>query len=81
MKAAAHAYGEVFGKEPVYGREGGSIPVVGEFQKHLGLETVLLGFGLNSDQIHSPDERFYLPNFRRGIQTAIVFLKEYAKLA
>ncbi len=81
MKAAAHAYGEIFGKEPVYGREGGSIPVVGEFQKHLGLETVLMGFGLNSDQIHSPDERFYLPNFRRGIQTAIVFLKEYANLA
>ncbi len=79
MKAAAAAYEQVFGKRPVYMREGGSIPVVGEFQTYLGLETVLMGFGLPGDRIHSPNERFYVPNFYKGIQTSIRFLEEYAE--
>ena len=76
MKAAVTAYTETFGKEPVFMREGGSIPVVGQFQEYLGLETVLMGFGLPDDRIHSPNERFYLPNFFKGIETSIRFLSE-----
>ncbi|MCI0395309.1 MAG: dipeptidase [Chloroflexi bacterium] len=81
MKAAAAAYERVFGRKPVYMREGGSIPVVGLFQRYLGMQTVLMGFGLTDDRIHSPNERFYLPNYYRGIETAIHFLAEYAKRA
>jgi acetylornithine deacetylase/succinyl-diaminopimelate desuccinylase-like protein len=80
MQAASAAYTSVFGNEPIYMREGGSIPVVSQFQRHLGLETVLMGFGLPGDRIHAPNERFYLPNFYRGIQTSIRFLANYADL-
>ena len=79
MKAAKKAYTAGFGKEPVFMREGGSIPVVAEFQEHLGLETVLMGFGLPTDALHSPNENFHLPNFYRGIETSIHFLTEYGK--
>ena len=79
MKAASKAYTAAFGQEPVFMREGGSIPVVSAFQTHLGLETVLMGFGLPSDQIHAPNERFYLPNFYRGIETSIHFLQNLAE--
>ena len=75
MQTAAKAYATAFGQEPVFMREGGSIPVVSEFQAHLGVETVLMGFGLPGDQIHAPNERFYLPNFYRGIETSIHFLQ------
>lgn len=78
MQTAAKAYAAAFGQEPVFMREGGSIPVVSEFQAQLGLETVLMGFGLPSDQIHAPNERFYLPNFYRGIETSIHFLQNLA---
>lgn len=80
MQAAAAAYTESFGKEPVFMREGGSIPVVGLFQNHLGVETVLMGFGLHDDRIHSPNERFYLPNYYRGIETSIRFLQKYGNV-
>ena len=80
MKAAVSAYQAAYGKEPVLMREGGSIPVVGEFQTHLGLETVLMGFGLPDDCIHAPNERFYLPNFYRGIETSIHFLLMYGEM-
>ena len=79
MKAASSAYAQVFGREPVFMREGGSLPVISQFQQHLGVETVLMGFGLPDDRIHSPNERFYLPNYYRGIQTSIHFLAEYAR--
>jgi acetylornithine deacetylase/succinyl-diaminopimelate desuccinylase-like protein len=81
MRAAAAAYTEVFGAEPIYVREGGSIPVVSQFQNYLGMETVLMGFGLPGDRIHAPNERFYLPNFYRGIETAVRFLHGYAELS
>ncbi|MCA9968995.1 MAG: M20/M25/M40 family metallo-hydrolase, partial [Anaerolineales bacterium] len=81
LQAAAGAYDSAFGKPPVFMREGGSIPVVGQFQAHLGLETVLMGFGLRDDRIHSPNERFYLPNFYRGIETSMRFLEAYAQLS
>lgn len=77
LQAAAAAYQVVFDRQPVYMREGGSIPVVAHFQTHLGLETVLMGFGLPDDRIHAPNERFHLPNFYRGIETAIHFLTIY----
>jgi len=80
MKAASSAYFEIFGQKPVFMREGGSIPVVGQFQRDLGLETVLMGFGLPDDKIHAPNERFYLPNYYRGIETSISFLQAYANL-
>lgn len=77
MAAARLACRETYGRDPIFMREGGSIPVVGEFQTYLGLETVLLGFGLVSDQIHAPNERFYLPNYFHGIEASIRFLQAY----
>ncbi|WP_095044710.1 dipeptidase [Candidatus Promineifilum breve] len=71
MRAAAQAYEATFGRPPVFMREGGSIPVVNQFAGDLGLPTVLMGFGLPDDRIHSPNERFYLPNYYRGIETVI----------
>jgi acetylornithine deacetylase/succinyl-diaminopimelate desuccinylase-like protein len=75
MRAAAAAYEATFGRPPVFMREGGSIPVVSQFETELGLPTVLMGFGLPSDRIHSPNERFYVPNFYAGIETSIRYLE------
>jgi len=74
MKAAFRAYAEAFGKEPVFIREGGSIPVVAAFQKVLGIETILMGFGLPDDRLHAPNEKFHLPNFYKGIETVLHFM-------
>ena len=79
MRAAAAAYEDVYGVEPLFTRAGGSIPVVGEFQEHLGLDTVLMGFSTPDARIHSPNERFYLPNFYQGIETAIRFYDYYSQ--
>ena len=70
---------EVFGNAPVYEREGGSIPVVATFQKVLGIDSIMLGFGLPDDGLHSPNERFYLPNFYNGIEATIRYLDEIGK--
>ncbi len=75
MQAAKDAMKAVFGKEPYFTREGGSIPVVADFKEILGIGTVLMGFGLNSDSIHSPNEHFGLDRFDQGIQSIIRFLK------
>lgn len=77
IKAVKMAYGKVFEQEPVLLRGGGSIPVVSDFQTHLGITSALMGFGLPDDRLHAPNERFYLPNFYRGIDTSIHFLKLY----
>lgn len=77
MDAAVSALEQTFGTKPVFMREGGSIPVVGEFQEILGLETILMGFGLPTDQIHAPNERFYIPNFHQGIESSIRFFEVY----
>ena len=77
MDAAVAALEQAFGTKPVFMREGGSIPVVGEFQEILGLETILMGFGLPTDQIHAPNERFYLPNYYKGIESSIRFFEAY----
>ena len=81
MQAAKAAMAEVRGTEPVFVRNGGSIPVVADFQNHLGLDSVLMGFGLNSDAIHSPDESFGLDRFHQGIQATIRFHDRYAAAA
>jgi acetylornithine deacetylase/succinyl-diaminopimelate desuccinylase-like protein len=74
MQAACKAYAAAFGREPVFERGGGSIPVVATFQDVLGIETILMGFGLPDDNLHAPNEKFHLPNFYRGIETAIHFM-------
>jgi acetylornithine deacetylase/succinyl-diaminopimelate desuccinylase-like protein len=73
MQAAVDAYNNVFGKKPLFSREGGSIPVVATFQSMLGLDTVLMGFGLPDDRLHAPNEKFSLEQFRLGLQTIITF--------
>jgi len=78
--AMSNAYKLGFGKEPLFSREGGSIPVVLLFQKYLGLPVALMGVGLPDDNLHSPNEKFYLPNFYNGINASIHFMNEYAKL-
>ena len=79
-KAASLAMKETFGKEPYPERGGGSIPLVEMFERKLGLKTVLLGFGLDSDAIHSPNEHYGLFNFYKGIETIPLFYKHYAEL-
>ncbi|MDX1419022.1 MAG: dipeptidase [Rubricoccaceae bacterium] len=80
MQAAKEAMKGVFGREPFFTREGGSIPVVAGFKRLLGLDTVLMGFGLDSDAIHSPNEKFGLDRFHQGIEAGIRFLDAYAKM-
>ena len=80
-KAAALAMEESWNKSPIPTREGGSIPIVALFQKILGLDSILMGFGLNSDAIHSPNESFGLFNFYRGIETISYFYKHFHKLS
>lgn len=74
MEAAVEALRTVYGKDTLFMREGGSIPVVGMMQEKLGVDSILLGFGLPDDGIHGPNERQYLPNFFRGIETYIHFM-------
>lgn len=77
LQAAAEAMARVFGRRPYFTREGGSIPVVADFKQLLGLDSVLMGFGLNSDAIHAPDEHFGLDRFRQGIESIIYFWQCY----
>ena len=80
MQSAKHAMGEVRGTEPVFVRNGGTIPVVADFQQHLGMDSVLMGFGLDADAIHSPNESFGLDRFHQGIQAIIRFHDHYAEM-
>jgi acetylornithine deacetylase/succinyl-diaminopimelate desuccinylase-like protein len=80
IRAASRAYTEVFGTEPIFTVEGGGIPVVNIFQDVLATPIVLMGFGLPDDNLHAPNEKFYLPNFYKGIRTSIAFLQEMAAL-
>ncbi|WP_026463332.1 dipeptidase [Adhaeribacter aquaticus] len=80
-KAASMAYEQTFGKKPVPMRSGGSIPIVAMFKQELGLDSVLMGFGLDSDAIHSPNEHFGIFNFLKGIETIPYFFKHYAELS
>jgi acetylornithine deacetylase/succinyl-diaminopimelate desuccinylase-like protein len=79
IETAARAFSEMLGKPTVFTRNGGSIPVVGDFAKHLKIPTVLMGFGLPDDGLHSPNEKFRLENYYTGIMTVAHFLEEYGK--
>ncbi len=75
IAAAAEAMEQVFKKQTVYMRSGGSIPIVGLFLKHAGIPSVMMGFGLPDDNLHAPNEKFHLPNFYRGIEAVGRFLE------
>jgi acetylornithine deacetylase/succinyl-diaminopimelate desuccinylase-like protein len=75
IHASAEAMKQVFGKETVYIRSGGSIPIVGVFDRYLGIPSVMMGFGLPDDNLHAPNEKFHLPNFYRGIEAVARYLE------
>ncbi|MGD0356436.1 MAG: dipeptidase [Terracidiphilus sp.] len=79
IQAATRALHEVWGKDTVFIRSGGSIPIVGDFDRHLGVPSVMMGFGLPDDCIHAPNEKFHLKNFELGIESVIRFLEEAGK--
>lgn len=79
-KAASMAMETTFGKKPVPVRSGGSIPIVAMFKSELGLDSVLMGFGLDSDAIHSPNESYGVFNYLKGIETIPYFYKNFAEL-
>jgi len=76
IQAATRALHEVWGKDTVFIRSGGSIPIVGDFDRHLGLPSVMMGFGLPDDNLHAPNEKFHIRNFELGIESLIRFLEE-----
>ncbi|MCA9180547.1 MAG: dipeptidase [Planctomycetales bacterium] len=78
VSAASQALREVYNREVVYDRSGGTIPVIGQFLKHLGLNSILLGFGLPDDRLHAPNENFGVDRYAAGVETAIRFFAHYA---
>ena len=79
-QAADKAYTEVYGKKPVPVRSGGSIPIISTFEQVLGIKSILMGFGLESDAIHSPNENYPLEQFFNGIETIPYFYKYFAEM-
>lgn len=79
VEAAAEAYEQGFGRRPYYMREGGSIPLVSLLDKLLNMPVVMMGFGLPDDRLHAPNEKFHLPNFYRGIETAIHYYDIFSR--
>ncbi len=79
-KAASKAYAQTFGKTPIPQRSGGSIPIVSLFEKELKSKTVLMGFGLDSDAIHSPNEHFGIFNYLKGIETIPLFYSYFTEM-
>jgi acetylornithine deacetylase/succinyl-diaminopimelate desuccinylase-like protein len=71
IQAAAEAMHEVFRKDTVYIRSGGSIPIVAAFEESLKVPSVMMGFGLPDDNLHAPNEKFHIPNFYRGIESIV----------
>ncbi len=80
IRVAAKAFSDIFGKPTVFTRSGGSIPIVGDFATHLGIPTILMGFGLPDDGLHSPNEKYNIRNYYDGIRTLAHFFEEYARL-
>ena len=78
VHAASRALEAVWGVKPVFQRQGGTVPVVGLVQELLGVDSLMLGFGLPDDNLHAPNEKMHLPNFRRGIETYIRFMCEFS---
>jgi acetylornithine deacetylase/succinyl-diaminopimelate desuccinylase-like protein len=79
VRTASEAFAAVFGKPTVFIRSGGSIPIVGEFAKHLGIPTVLMGFGLPDDGLHAPNEKFHLEQYYKAIVTVAHFFEQYGQ--
>jgi acetylornithine deacetylase/succinyl-diaminopimelate desuccinylase-like protein len=79
IHVAARAFRDILGKETVFIRSGGSIPIVGDFATHLGIPTILMGFGLPDDGLHSPNEKYKLANYYAGIMTIAHFLEQYGQ--
>ncbi|HUI81427.1 MAG TPA: dipeptidase [Bryobacteraceae bacterium] len=79
IREAAQAFADVFGRPTVFIRSGASIPVVGDFAAHLGIPTVLMGFGLPDDGLHSPNEKYKVENYYKGIMTIAQFFEQYGK--
>jgi acetylornithine deacetylase/succinyl-diaminopimelate desuccinylase-like protein len=77
IHVAAKAFSDIFGKPTVFTRSGGSIPIVGDFATHLGIPTILMGFGLPDDGLHSPNEKYNIRNYFDGIRTLAHFFEEY----
>lgn len=80
-QAASKAIEKTFGKKPIPTRSGGSIPIISDFEEVLGIKSILMGFGLESDAIHSPNENYPLQNFYRGIETIPWFYRYYADMS
>jgi acetylornithine deacetylase/succinyl-diaminopimelate desuccinylase-like protein len=76
IKAATEALHDVFKKDTVFIRSGGSIPIVTDFQDVLKIPSVMMGFGLPDDNLHAPNEKFHIPNFYRGIESIIGFFEK-----
>ncbi len=79
IQAATRALKQVWRKDTVFIRSGGSIPIVGDFERHLKIPSVMMGFGLPDDNLHAPNEKFHIANFYRGIESVIGFLEELGK--
>ena len=79
IRVAAEVMSETMGQPTVFTRSGGSIPIVGEFKAHLGVPTVLMGFGLPDDGLHSPNEKYRISNYYLGIETIARFLSRYGE--
>ena len=77
--ASVEAMHEVFGKDTVYIRSGGSIPIVTQFDKDLKIPSIMMGMGLPDDNLHAPNEKFHIPNFYRGIESIIRFFEILGK--
>ncbi len=78
-KAAEKAYNEIYNRMPVPVRSGGSIPIISTFEEVLGIKSILMGFGLEEDAIHSPNENYPIVNFKRGIETIVSFYQHFPK--
>jgi acetylornithine deacetylase/succinyl-diaminopimelate desuccinylase-like protein len=79
IDTASRAFAAVFGKPTVFIRSGGSVPIVGDFAHHLGIPSVMMGFGLPDDGLHGPNEKFCLENFYLGIKTVARFFESYGQ--
>jgi acetylornithine deacetylase/succinyl-diaminopimelate desuccinylase-like protein len=76
LSVAARAFSDIFQKPTVFIRSDGSIPIVGDFAARLGIPTILMGFGLPDDGLHSPNEKYHLENYYKGIMTIAHFLEQ-----
>ena len=79
IRVAAKAFSDILGRPTVFTRSGGSIPIVGDFATHLGIPTILMGFGLPDDGLHSPNEKYNIRNYYDGIRTLAHFFEEYGR--